>query len=86
MNSLPLFSIAARNSVISAMTRSYIAALGTFLPIGAGSPGRPKEPVNGFSQITCFPARTASTIICACSAGGVQISTTLIAGSARSAR
>jgi hypothetical protein len=26
------------------MTCSYIAALGTFLPIGAGSPGRPKRP------------------------------------------
>ena len=42
--------------------------------------------MNGFSQIACFPARTASRIICACSAGGVQISTRSIARSATSAR
>ena len=42
--------------------------------------------MNGFSQIACFPARTASRIICACSAGGVQISTRSIVGSATSAR
>ena len=49
---------------------------GTCLPIGVLSSPRPKYPVNGFSQMTCFPACMASTIIGACSAGGVQMSTT----------
>src|SRR5499427_5717605 len=67
---------------ISAMTRSYMSDFGTCLPIGVLSSPRPKYPVNGFSQMTCFPACMASTIIVACSAGGVQISTTSISLSA----
>ena len=38
------------------MTRSYMRDFGTCLPIGTLSSLRPKYPVNGFSQMTCFPA------------------------------
>src|SRR5262249_59203764 len=72
MKSRPLALMAEQVFSISSMTRSYMSALRTCLPIGTLSPSRPKYPVNGFSQITCFPVATTSTIMAACKAGGVQ--------------
>jgi hypothetical protein len=84
MKSRPLASMAAQVLSISSRTRSYMRDFGTYFPTGTLSSPRPKYPVNGFSQMTCFPACTASTIIVACSAGGVQMSTTSISLSASS--
>ncbi len=42
-----------------------------------------RHPATGFSQMACLPARTASSETETCSAGGRQISTISIAGSAR---
>ena len=42
MNSLPLALMAALVLSISSITRSYISAFGTCLPIGSLSPLRPK--------------------------------------------
>jgi hypothetical protein len=82
MNNRPLDRMAAQVLSISSMTRSYISDFGTCLPIGVLSSPRPKYPANGFSQMTCFPACTACTIIVACSMGGVQMSTTSMSRSA----
>ena len=82
MNSRPLDLMAAQVASISSIRRSYISDFATCRPIGVLSPLRPKYPANGFSQMTCLPARTAATIIAACSIGGVQMSTTSIARSA----
>jgi len=84
MKSRPLAFMAAQVLSISSTTRSYMRDFGTCFPTGTLSSSRPKYPVNGFSQITCFPACTDCTIIPACSAGGVQISTTSISLSASS--
>jgi hypothetical protein len=42
MKSFPVLPIAARVLSISSLTRAYISAFGTCLPIGAWSPSRPK--------------------------------------------
>ena len=86
MKSRPLDLIMAQVFSISSMTRWYISDFATVLPIGVLSSLRPKYPVNGFSQITCLPACTASTIIDAWRAGGVQMSMTSISLSANRAR
>ena len=85
MNSLPLDRIAARVLSISAMTRSYMS---DFRHMFADRLliARPAE-IAGKRLLAddVLSGVQAATIISACSAGGVQISTTSISGSASSA-
>ena len=70
-----------RRQLSLSITVSYIFTFDTIFPIGARSPSTPKYPLSGFSQITCFPAFIALSIISSWTYGGVHISTTSISGS-----